>query len=160
MTFRAVVKNTMLSVVVCQCLFGYCLLAADGALAQPKKTYAERLVATKRYYPFNIKWKKNYQAGLKQYSAQNREQAEAIADKLIDGLIALGEKAAETQKLALFKGATQALNRLNEYTGHSLIETEEREELVALFNKIAIAAHIDYRKYGHGEGPASEWRDW
>jgi len=29
-----------------------------------------------------------------------------------------------------------------------------------LFNQIAIQAGIDPEKYGDGEGPASEWRDW
>ena len=123
-------------------------------------TYADGLSGLKRNYPFNSKWKNNYRSGLRQYSPRNRAKATAIVNTLIDGLIGLGSKADENRKIALFKAAVLALNRLNAATDHSLIETEERDELVTLFNSIATAANIDYRKYGHGEGPAGEWRDW
>jgi hypothetical protein len=42
----------------------------------------------------------------------------------------------------------------------NLIETGEREQLSELCNGIARAAGLDPTKYGGGEGPASEWRDW
>ena len=41
-----------------------------------------------------------------------------------------------------------------------MIETGEREELCELFNSIAADCGIDPGQYGHGEGLASEWRDW
>jgi hypothetical protein len=42
----------------------------------------------------------------------------------------------------------------------TLIETDEREQLCELCNVVATAAGLDPKKYGGGEGPASEWRDW
>ena len=152
-------RVAMLLVTICYCAPHGVVLATDNGSARSMSSYADRLVATKQDYPFNKKWVKSFKAGLTQYSPENRAKAEAIVDALIDGLIRLGEKAAEARKVAFFKTATLALNRLNEDTDHSLIETEEREELVALLNKIGAAANIDYRKYGQGEGLAS-WRDW
>ena len=43
----------------------------------------------------------------------------------------------------------------DEDTDHSLIQTEEREEFVALLNKIGATADIDSRKYCQGDGLAS-----
>lgn len=36
----------------------------------------------------------------------------------------------------------------------------QKSDIGELCNVIAEAARIDYTKYGEGEGPASEWRDW
>jgi hypothetical protein len=72
----------------------------------------------------------------------------------------MGKDACEEQKIDLFKKAILATNDLDEATGHTLIETGEREELCELTNQISIACGLDPKKYGSGEGLASEWRDW
>lgn len=83
-----------------------------------------------------------------------------ILNNLLSSLMALGEAADEAKKVAHFETAVIALNDLNDDTDGSLIETDEREELCDLFNKIGLAAGIDVEKYGDGEGLESEWRDW
>jgi hypothetical protein len=117
--------------------------------------YRERLSETRQRYPF-AKWASS---GMEQYTPEACRSFAAIFDELIDGLVALGERAAESEKIAVFKQAVEALNALNEHDA-SLIETGEREELCDLCNVIARAAGIDPGNYGDGEGPASEWRDW
>jgi hypothetical protein len=82
-----------------------------------------------------------------------------IFDQLLERLRNLGTDASETERMEAFEEAVLALNALNEeYEG--MIETDEREQLCTLFNVIAVATGIDPTKYGDGEGPASEWRDW
>jgi hypothetical protein len=117
--------------------------------------YLERLSATKEHYPF-ASWA---ESGLEQYTAEACASFVAVFDQLIQKLATLGEHAPEQEKLALFQEAVEALNALNE-EDVSLIETGEREDLCELCNVIATAAGIDPSKYGDGEGPASEWRDW
>jgi hypothetical protein len=120
------------------------------------ETYSQRLNLARRHYPF-AKWGKS---GLEQYTPDNCEAAEGILDDLILDLEDLGEEAPEPKKLKKFEKAVVALNELNDQTEGALIETGEREELCELFNQVAIQAGIDPTKYGDGEGPASEWRDW
>jgi hypothetical protein len=122
-------------------------------------TYAEKLTATKQHYPF-LKWATNFARGMEQYTPDNCTRAAAIFDTLIAKLTTLGATAPEAQKIDQFEVAVVALNDLNDEEGGSIIETGEREELCELFNLIAEAANIDWKKYGGGEGPASEWRDW
>jgi hypothetical protein len=117
--------------------------------------YLKRLDETKRRYPFAA-WQSS---GLEQYTPEACTLFVAIFDDLIAKLASLGEGAQEDQKIAAFKTAVEALNTLNE-EDESLIETGEREDLCELCNVIATAAGMDHTKYGDGEGPASEWRDW
>ena len=117
--------------------------------------YLGRLTESKSAYPF-AQWARS---GLDQYTDEACASFVAIFDQLIEKLWALGEHASEPEKLAIFQEAIEALNALNA-EDESLIETGEREELCELCNLIATAAGIDPRKYGHGEGPASEWREW
>jgi hypothetical protein len=117
--------------------------------------YSRKLSDAKKYYPFD-RWASS---GLDQYSGQTSASFAAIFDHLIEKLATLGEHAPESQKIAAFKEAVQALNHLNEQ-GEGLIETEEREDLCELCDLIATAARIDPTKYGAGEGVASEWRHW
>lgn len=99
-------------------------------------------------------------SNLPQYTGRNCTHAENIFDQLIATLATLGSDASESAKLAAFREAIVALNQLNEETDYMLIETDERELLCELTNKVAIAAGLDPSQYGDGEGPASEWRDW
>ncbi len=116
--------------------------------------YRERLTESKNHYPFD-RWA---QSGLEQYTDEACASFAAVFDQLIETLGTLGEHVSESQKLAAFKVAVEALNALNE-EDESLIETGERKELCELCNVVATVTGIDPRKYGDGEGPASEWRD-
>jgi hypothetical protein len=118
-------------------------------------SYSNTLESVKDEYPFP-RWQ---QSGLEQYTPIACSAFQAVFDKLISKLITLGSDASEQQKIALFKEAIESTNILNE-KDESLIETGEREDLCELTNRIATAAGIDPKKYGGGEGPASEWRDW
>lgn len=120
--------------------------------------YADQLLATQLHYPFQ-KWR-TYFPDMEQYTEDNCMAAQAILDALIDSLLQLGEEASEDQKVEKFRIAVEALNELNEETGHALIETEEREELCELLDAITVAANLDPRDYADGEGIADEWRDW
>ncbi|MDX2240213.1 MAG: hypothetical protein NW224_05975 [Leptolyngbyaceae cyanobacterium bins.302] len=122
-------------------------------------TYANDLEATKQTYPFN-EWHENLEYGLEQYTQENCNKAQTIFDTLIAELIALGIEADESQKIQKFEVAVLALNNLNEELDDCFIETGEREDLCELCNAICRAARIDPSKYGDGEGPASEWREW
>jgi hypothetical protein len=118
--------------------------------------YSNRLKLAVKHYPFG-EWQKS---GLEQYTSENCDAAQSILDELIDDLEELGEAASESVKLKKFEKAVVSLNELNDKSEGSLIETGEAEQLCELFNQIAIQAGIDPTKYGDGEGPASEWRDW
>lgn len=124
----------------------------------PTSPYTDGLVATRQFYPFTT-WR-GYVSNLPQYTGRNCTHAENIFDQLIATLATLGSDASESAKLAAFREAIVALNQLNEETDYMLIETDERELLCELTNKVAIAAGLDPSQYGDGEGPASEWRDW
>jgi hypothetical protein len=121
--------------------------------------YRDSLNTTKAFYPFD-NWRNAYNDGLSQYTEGNCNQAKKIFDDLISDLIKLGKGAKEADKILLFKKAILRTNDLNAKTDDALIETGEAEQLVDLTNKIAIACGIDPTKYGDGEGPASEWREW
>lgn len=118
--------------------------------------YKTNLLEVKEQFPFDD-WKLSGQ-NMPEYSEENCEAAKRILDTLVSDLIALGEEAREEDKIHKFQIAVEALNTLNDET--DIIMTGEREELVDLFNLIAVKAGIDPDKYGGGEGLASEWRDW
>ena len=109
-------------------------------------------------YPFK-RWEESAQHGLDQYTPEACAKFVAIFDQLLKRLAEIGASAAESEKIEAFKEAIAATNELNE-EDESLIETGEREDLCELCNVIARAVGIDPEKYGDGEGPASEWRDW
>jgi hypothetical protein len=118
--------------------------------------HARSLQSVKVHYPF-AQWAVS---GLEDLNTAETCAAFArIFDNLIAKLIALGELAPEKAKLEAFREAVEALNELSE-KDRSLIETGEREGLCALCNMVARAAGLDPSKYGQGEGPASEWREW
>lgn len=118
-------------------------------------THAGSLDAVRANYPFR-RWA---ESGLEQYTAQACAAFSEVFDKLIDELVRMGPAATDELKLAAFEKAVIALNTLND-ADESLIETGEREDLCELINVIASAAGLDPSKYGDGEGPASEWREW
>src|ERR1017187_709240 len=118
-------------------------------------SYLEKLVATKAHYPF-LRWRKS---GLPQYTDESCARCAAVFDRLIANLGKVGELGPEEAKIELFKEAVEAFNSLSE-EDESLIETGEREDLCEMCNVVVLAAGIDPKLYGHGEGPASEWRTW
>lgn len=120
--------------------------------------YSQQLAAIKEDYPFE-KWRENYQHGLEQYTQENCDKAKRIFDHLIERLNSLGVNADPREKVELFKTAVLSLNRLNEEV-EGLIETGEREDLCELIDRVAIAARLNPKDYGGGEGIADEWREW
>ena len=128
---------------------------APTAASSSTSAYGKRLLAAKTQYPFS-RWS---QGGPEQYTASACSKFTAIFDELIAELMAAGESAPESQKLSSFHRAVTALNDLNRRDPR-LIETSEAEELCGLGNVVAAAAGLDPKKYGHGEGPISEGRDW
>ena len=120
--------------------------------------YQNKLITTKQFYPFK-NWRENYDVGLTQYTQENCNKTKKVFDDLIDSLINIGEHANENEKIQQFKKAILSTNKLNEEI-HGLIETDEREDLCELTNKITIACGLDPQKFGDGEGIASEWREW
>jgi hypothetical protein len=117
--------------------------------------YAHQLAEIKARYPFR-RWQ---ESGLDQYTPEACAACAEVFDGLIENLSTLGEQAPEAKKLECFRAAVAQLNALNE-DDPCLIETGEREDLCELCNVVAVAAGLDPAKYGGGEGPASEWRDW
>lgn len=117
------------------------------------------LEATKKSYPFD-RWENGFEHGLEQYTKENCNRARMIFDILIADLVSSGEHADESDKISFFETAVLSLNDLNDEFDGALIETGEREDLCELCNLICKAAGVDPEKYGDGEGPASEWRDW
>jgi hypothetical protein len=121
-------------------------------------TYDQRLLQTKELYPFT-RWRKAYDHGLEQYTAENCDRVKQVFDTLIEELIALGETAPEEDKINRFESAIMTLNDLN-FEIDGLIETGEREDLCALIDEITVAAGLDPADYGDGQGMSDEWRDW
>lgn len=117
--------------------------------------YQIKLNLAKAAYPFQ-RWQ---DSGLEQYTPEACAAFSRAIDRLIAELGQAGIDATESVKLRAFEKAVSALNKLNE-ADESLIETGEREDLCELINTIAVAAGLDPSRYGDGEGPASEWRDW
>ena len=114
--------------------------------------YSENLRATKNRYPFT-RWT---ETAPELYPQEVSASFAGVFDELIAKLIDAGNSASELEKLVAFREAVEALNEMEP----GLIETGEREDLCELCNVIAIAAGLDPTKYGAGEGPASEWREW
>ena len=121
-------------------------------------SYAERLQATKEYFPFGL-WAMR-EDDMDRYTEANCAKAEAFFDRLLNRLAAMGETASEPAKLEAFREAVEALNEFNLELEGGFIETSEAEEVVTLCNIVARVAGLDPARYGGGEGPASMWRDW
>jgi hypothetical protein len=129
-------------------------------------TYTEKLESTKKEYFFKEWIEKSIPdededfPGMEQYSEENCMRAQKIFDDLLDGLILKGQNAPESEKIALFKICVLALNDLNKEIDNGFIETNEREDLCELIDKITIAAGLNPEEYSDGEGLSDEWREW
>ncbi len=121
-------------------------------------TYQDTLNETKKHYPFSV-WRQNFDQGFTQYTEDNCNSIKDIFDHLINNLIEAGESASEEQKVQLFRKAILETNKINMEV-YDLIEEGEREDLCELTNEISIACGLTPKKYGEGEGLASEWREW
>src|SRR5262249_8634977 len=100
--------------------------------------YRDRLADQKERYPFRgwADW------GIEQHTERALGLFAEVFDRLIERLAALGEQAAEPDKVTAFRQAVEALNALNE-TNEILIETDEREDLCKLFDTITTASGLD-----------------
>ncbi|MCW3466953.1 hypothetical protein [Chitinophaga nivalis] len=125
--------------------------------------YQKRMEGVKAYYPF-AGWREKYYGdaddvgGVEQYCPENCERAEAIADTLIAELVAAGQEAGESEKLACVENGVAAFNELAEEL-KGLIEWEEQEDLCELFDRISRAAGLTPQDYGTGS-IADQWRTW
>ena len=127
-----------------------CIVACtkqQPSVFEPKTEYEKRLVATKSVFQFE------------HWPTQARPAVAAVFEKLLSDLLAAGETASEAQKAECFKRAVAMLNKINQ-RDLTVIATMEREQLVYIGNQVAAAAGLDPKKFGHGEGPISEGRDW
>lgn len=90
------------------------------------------------------------------YAAHHVEKCGAILRNFVDQV----EKVANPAEVEpLVKQTVQALNDLNKAAGGSLIETDQREEIVPLI--IEIAAQAGYvSKDPRNEDITEVWRDW
>lgn len=122
-------------------------------------TFAEKLNQAKQSYPF-MRWREAVEFGLEQYTEENCLRMQKIFDDLIATLIEKGEDASEEEKVELFRIAIIATNEMNDEFDGSFIETGEREDLWELTNIITVAAGLNPKDYGEGEGLVSEWREW
>lgn len=122
-------------------------------------SYSEKLLQTKKGYPFESWRKAFFEYDMEQYTEENCNAAKAVFDDLIAGLIKIGEHGSEKEKLALFETAVNTLNSLD-YKIDGFIETGEREDLCELIDQITIAAGLNPKNYAGGEGLADLWREW
>ncbi|MDO6490983.1 MULTISPECIES: hypothetical protein [unclassified Cellulophaga] len=128
-------------------------------VANQSLSYADRLLETKKYYPFAM-WQTNFtEFNMEQYTEENCSAARHIFNTLIANLITLGENGKEIEKVSFFETAVTELNNLNS-NADGLIETGEREDLCELIDHITIAADLKPDDYADGEGLADLWREW
>ncbi|EDP96882.1 hypothetical protein U8527_01045 [Kordia algicida OT-1] len=128
-------------------------------IEKDNRTYSEKLLQTKKGYPFESWREAFFEYDMEQYTEENCNAAKAIFDNLIAGLLKIGEHGSEKEKLALFETAVNALNSLNDKV-EGLIETGEREDLCELIDEITVAAGLNPENYADGEGLADLWREW
>jgi hypothetical protein len=92
-------------------------------------------------------------AGPNEFTEESIGKCETILVKFLDELAAAGRD--RTRQRAAFERAVKAFDRLNEESRGDLIETGEREELGAFFNRAADIAGLAYE-----DGDVTwEWRE-
>jgi len=127
-------------------------------------TYQEKLAAVKAYYPFE-KWSEafypdeNDVGGMDQYAPENCDTAAAIMNELLGNLAEAGEKAPETDKLALFEKAVENYNVMHDEI-KGFIGIRQHDDLCDLFNRVTRAAGLNPVDYADGEGVTGMWREW
>jgi hypothetical protein len=96
-------------------------------------------------------WRTYYKRGLKQYSKINCDLAVKIMDTLLEDLAKAGLRAKQEIKIELIEKAVIEFNALDSMTGQAFIETEERDELGQLFERVAIKAKIDLEQFEYND---------
>ena len=91
-----------------------------------------RLAAARDCYPFS-KWA---QWRIEDHTEEALDLFAGVFNHLIERLAALGEQARESDKIAAFRQAVEALNAMNA-NREVLIETDEREDLCELCDVLA-----------------------
>ncbi len=89
------------------------------------------------------------------YTQSDIDECGKILDRYIDNLINIGKAKSHRQILLYVKSVIEELNVLNERCNYSIIETDQREELVPYILKAAIAGLV----IGE-EDITEEWREW
>ena len=90
------------------------------------------------------------------YSPSDAEECGLIIDNYIAYLFA--QKRTDEEIIAQVETTVKELNMLNEKCDHSLIETDEREQLCAII--IEAARLCDYQFPIDDDDITFEWRDW
>ena len=134
-------------------------------------TYSEKLISIKETYPFD-KWRIDVYPHGDDESQFTPEQYECgtilreICDKIekridlfIAVLIEIGEYADKTVKERVVKMTIVIINQINNAYQYSLLDTNEREDLCELFDRICESAGLNLKDYPN-EDITEQWRDW
>jgi len=88
------------------------------------------------------------------YTESDIGKCEVILDGFLAQVVAAGTGNSD-QVMSAVKGAVLALNELNASCDHSLIETDQREQICELIIQASAAAGV-----GSGEDMTEQWREW
>ena len=89
------------------------------------------------------------------FTAKDVHKCEAILNQYLDSL-ALLSGAADKDIMKCVKKAVVALNKLNEKTDYTLLETDERENICELIQRSAVECGLQNPE----EDITEEWREW
>ena len=129
-------------------------------LHQSDEEFKKKLNEVKELYPFDYWYETLYKENeMEQYTLANCKAAQNIMDNLIDELLELGLEVDAEKKMEKFKKAVISFNQLDE-AAEGLIETDERETLCEIIDRVGVACGLIPELYGGGDGIASEWREW
>jgi hypothetical protein len=90
------------------------------------------------------------------YTQKHIDKCQKILNDYIDSLVSVKEPRSDNGILKCVKKAVEQLNKLNEKCDCSLIETDQREDLVPYIQKAAKLAGLTLIT----EDVTAEWRDW
>lgn len=90
------------------------------------------------------------------YIQEDIDECGVILDKYIDKLISISEPRSNEQILLCVEKVVKDLNSLNEKCDYSIIETDQREDLVLyIINAASLAGLVT-----EDEDITEEWREW
>ncbi len=89
-----------------------------------------------------------------EYTENDIDKCDSIIASFLENVLSSGP-GADDAVMSTVKETVLSLNALNEACGHSLIETDQREQICELIIRAAAA-----RGVGSGDDITEEWRDW
>lgn len=90
------------------------------------------------------------------YTQKHIDKCGKILNDYIDSLLSLNEPKSDKEIMKCVKKVVEKLNKLNEKCDFSLIETDQREDLVPYIQKAAELAGFT----SGNDDVTGEWRDW